>query len=58
MTIGGVGGQAAPTQFNVAVSEKQEDQQEKVVGKLIESVEASSPARTGFSTGNTLNIKA
>ena len=51
---------AAPTEFAVAVSEKQEDTQEKVVMTLIDSVEASAPkaSRDVHGTGGVINIAA
>jgi hypothetical protein len=46
MTIGSVGSAAAASQANVAVQKKEQDQQEKVVGTLLESVK-SAPAPDG-----------
>lgn len=44
--------------FSVKVSKNQEHQQEKVVGKLIDSISETSPSRDGFNTGQSVNIKA
>lgn len=58
MDISGVSA-AASSSVNIKVSEGQEDQHEKVVGKILESIEGTSPAsRAGHSTGQALNVTA
>ena len=57
MTIGDISAAAAPTAFNVKLSKSQEDQQAKVVNKLIESTEASSPANAP-GVGRLVNVTA
>lgn len=58
MTLDGISAPAQATAASVKVAENQEDQKEKVVGKVLESVEASAPSRSGFNTGQSLNIAA
>lgn len=60
MNIGSVA--ATPpeaTQYAVALSEGQEDQAEKVVGKVLSSIsQVPAPTRDGFPTGGLVNVAA
>ena len=62
MTLDGISSSiptsAKTNSFTVKVSEGQEDQQEKVVGEILESVEQTSPSRELFDSGKSLNVKA
>ena len=58
MTIGDVSNAASASQFSVKLTKSQDDQAEKVVSKLIESTEASSPARTQAGVGGKVNVVA
>ena len=58
MTIGDVSGAAASTVVGVKLQKGQEDQQEKVVNRLLESTESTSPARTQPGVGKLVNIAA
>ena len=58
MTIGDVSCAACATEFGVKLTKSQENQQANVVGRLIESTEASSPARTQDGVGGNLNVTA
>ncbi len=56
MTINDVSAASTATSFNVKLSKGQQDQQAKVVDKLIDSTAASSPANTGV--GKLVNVVA
>ncbi|MDD2943732.1 MAG: hypothetical protein PHC51_12295 [bacterium] len=63
MQVGGVslgsGGAQAANAVTVKVSEKQEDSQEKVVKKLIDSIDVPQKAsRAGHETGQKLDVTA
>lgn len=60
MNIGSVA--ASPpqaTEYSVTLSEGQEDQAEKVIGKVLSSIsQVPAPSRDGFPTGGLVNIAA
>lgn len=43
--------------YQVKVQNTAKDSQEAVVGKLVDSIDASSPDRANFSTGQGLDVK-
>lgn len=58
MTIGDVSCAACATEFGVKLTKSQENQQAAVVGKLLESTEATAPARLQDGVGANLNVTA
>lgn len=59
-SIGDISGVSSSTKFNVKLSEKQEDQAEKVIGTLLQSVEDSPQpnSREGHGTGASVDVVA
>jgi len=58
MHLDAVGSPASPNGFNVKVSEGQEDQHAKVVGKILEGVENAPKPQGAQGIGQLLNVIA
>lgn len=58
MNVSDIAVASTPSAINVQLQKSSGEQVEKVVGKLLESVEATAPSRSGHNTGHQLNVTA